>query len=299
MDLRLGEQRLDAVLDGDVRLVAEVPRQQLRHLAALAAEDLVDLRVEPLGHEAGTLDELLVEVASRALELGLDELRVGGGLLAVEHARADLDGVRDEARGVLGLVRQPHSALVVDDDTVDVQAVGDDAHLGEGETCSFHGYRVAPSQADLTERITLLRRALSPLGPGRLPARDPRRRGARARAGRPAAAAAADGRRHRRQYHGPGAFVRVACSASCDISGKLTIGYNLKVYLRLKSKTVGTGKGHLDGAGSIDVLVDLNNSAIRAVKRRHGNQLPVRVDATAKDGEGRKSKLTKRLTIPL
>jgi len=101
------------------------------------------------------------------------------------------------------------------------------------------------------------------------------------------------------RYHGPGAFVRVACSASCDISGKLTIGYNLKVYLRLKSKTVGTGKGHLDGAGSIDVLVDLNNSAIRAVKRRRGNQLPVRIDATAKDGEGRKSKLTKRLTIPL
>jgi hypothetical protein len=101
------------------------------------------------------------------------------------------------------------------------------------------------------------------------------------------------------KYHGPGAFVRVACSATCNISGNVTITYNMRVYLRLKSKIVGTGKGHLDGAGSIDVLVDLNNSAIRAVKRRGGNQLPVRLEATAKDSDGRKSKLTKRLKIPL
>jgi hypothetical protein len=101
------------------------------------------------------------------------------------------------------------------------------------------------------------------------------------------------------RYHGPGAAIRVACSASCDINGTLTIGYNLRVYLRLKSKTVGKGKGHLDGAGSIDVLVALNNSAIRAVKRRHGNQLPVRLNANAKDGDGRTSRLTKKLTIPL
>jgi len=101
------------------------------------------------------------------------------------------------------------------------------------------------------------------------------------------------------KFHGPGAFVRVACSATCDISGKLTITYNMRVYLRLRSKTVGTGKGHLDGAGAVDVLVDLNNSAIRAVKNRHGNQLPVRLEATAKDSDGRKSKLTKRLKIPL
>jgi hypothetical protein len=101
------------------------------------------------------------------------------------------------------------------------------------------------------------------------------------------------------RYHGPGAFVRVACSATCNISGKVTVTYNMRVYLRLKSKTVGSGKGHLDGAGSIDVLVDLDNSAIRAVRKRGGNQLPVRLEATAKDGDGRKSKLTKRLKIPL
>jgi hypothetical protein len=99
--------------------------------------------------------------------------------------------------------------------------------------------------------------------------------------------------------HGPGAFVRVACSATCDIKATIRITYNMRVFLRLPSKTVGTGKGHLDGAGSIDVLVGLTNRAIRAVRRRHGNQLPVRLEASATDGDGRRSKLTKKLKIPL
>jgi hypothetical protein len=101
------------------------------------------------------------------------------------------------------------------------------------------------------------------------------------------------------KLRGPGAFVRAACSASCDVKGTIKITYNMRVFLRLKSKTVGTGKGHLDGAGLLNVLVAVNNSAIRAVKKRHGNQLPVRLEATATDTEGRTSKLTKRLKIPL
>ena len=99
--------------------------------------------------------------------------------------------------------------------------------------------------------------------------------------------------------HGPGAFVRVACSAACDISGTIKVTYNMRVYLRLKSSTVGSGKKHLDSAGAVDVLVALTNRAIRAVRKRHGNQLPVRLEATAKDADGRTSKLTKRLKIPL
>jgi hypothetical protein len=101
------------------------------------------------------------------------------------------------------------------------------------------------------------------------------------------------------KYHGPGAFVRVACSAGCRIQGSLKITYNMRVYLRLPFRTVGTGKGHLDGAGSLDVLVDLTNRAIRAVHRRGGNQLPVTLTATATDIQGRSSKLTKKLKIPL
>ena len=99
--------------------------------------------------------------------------------------------------------------------------------------------------------------------------------------------------------HGPGAAIRVACSATCDIKGTIKVTYAMRVFLRLPSKTVGTGKGHLDGPGAIDVLVGLSNRAIRAVRKRHGDQLPVRLEATAKDADGRTSKLTKRLKIPL
>ena len=101
------------------------------------------------------------------------------------------------------------------------------------------------------------------------------------------------------QYHGPGAFVRVACSATCDIKGALKVSPAMRRFLRLRFVTVGTGKGHLDGAGSVDVLVDLTNRAIRAVRKRGGNQLPVTLTAAAKDGTGRSSKLTKKLKIPL
>jgi hypothetical protein len=99
--------------------------------------------------------------------------------------------------------------------------------------------------------------------------------------------------------HGPGAFVRVACSARCDIRGTIRITYNMRVFLHLPSKTVGTGKGHLDAAGSIDVLVGLTSRAVRAVRRKHGNQLPVRLEAKATDADGRTSTLTKKLKIPL
>src|SRR3954467_9031172 len=96
--------------------------------------------------------------------------------------------------------------------------------------------------------------------------------------------------------HGPGAFVRVACSATCDIKGTIKVTYNMRVFLRLKSKTVGTGKGHLAGAGAEPGgggggggragrrCGDAAGRGVGGVRRRHGNQLPVRLDATAKDG---------------
>jgi hypothetical protein len=99
--------------------------------------------------------------------------------------------------------------------------------------------------------------------------------------------------------HGPGAFVRVACSATCNIDGKIKVTVNMRRYLRLSLQTVGRGKGHLDGAGSIDVLVGLTNAAIRAIRKRGGNQVPVTLTASATDSTGRKSKLTRKLTIPL
>ena len=57
------------------------------------------------------------------LELGLDELGVRAGLLAVEHARADLHGVADDLDRVvtvlLALAHEADGALVVDDEAVD------------------------------------------------------------------------------------------------------------------------------------------------------------------------------------
>ena len=101
------------------------------------------------------------------------------------------------------------------------------------------------------------------------------------------------------KYHGPGAFVRAACSASCNVTGSLKITYRMRVFLRLPLRTVGTGKGHLDGPGALDVLVDLSNRSIRAVRKRGGNQLPVTLTATAMDTDGRVSHLTRKLKIPL
>ena len=78
------------------------------------------------------------------LELGLDELGVGGGLLAVEHARADLDGVADRPDRIvavlLALAHEPDGAFVLDDQAVDHEAVADraDVRLSEGGGC-FHG----------------------------------------------------------------------------------------------------------------------------------------------------------------
>jgi hypothetical protein len=166
------------------------------------------------------------------------------------------------------------------------------------------GIWVAPWQAHLTERTNWPRDYASPvrfprpvlvacllaLAPGALPA-------AAQDVPPPAPPRMASGIADR--DHGPGAFVRVACSATCDIHGKIKVTVNMRRYLRLSLRTVGRGKGHLDGAGSIDVLVGLTNAAIRAIRKRGGNQVPVTLTATAMDGEGRYSKLTRRVTIPL
>ncbi len=92
-------------------------------MPVLGAEHLVDARIEPLGDDPRALDERGIELARGLLELGPHELGVGAGLLAVEHARADLDRIGHEPRDVvaalLALARQPHGARVVDDEAVD------------------------------------------------------------------------------------------------------------------------------------------------------------------------------------
>ena len=81
--------------------------------------------LEELGDRARLLGELLLDVLRGLLELGLDELGVRAGLLAVEHARADLDGVAHDLDRVvavlLALTHQPDGAFVLDDEAVDDQ----------------------------------------------------------------------------------------------------------------------------------------------------------------------------------
>ena len=75
-----------------------------------------------------------LDLARGLLELGLDELGVGAGLLAVEHAGADLDRVVDQGdRVVAGFLAFAHEAdrgLVVDDQAVDGEVLADGADVG-------------------------------------------------------------------------------------------------------------------------------------------------------------------------
>ena len=123
-DLRASPAQLaNAVLHRRGAAVAETPLELLRELTVLLAEYLADELFEELGDRARLLGELRLDVARGLLELGLDELGVGAGLLAVEHARADLDGVADGLGGVvpvlLALPDDADGALVVDDEAVD------------------------------------------------------------------------------------------------------------------------------------------------------------------------------------
>ena len=130
----LGDQRLDAVLDGLRASVGEVALQRLGQMARVGREHLVQPALQGLGRRPGPLGELVAQLAGRLVHLGLDGLRVRAGLLAVEDAGADRDRVERELHGVLaGVLALAHEAqggLVVDDEAVDGDAVTDRAHAG-------------------------------------------------------------------------------------------------------------------------------------------------------------------------
>jgi hypothetical protein len=97
--------------------------------SAAGRERLVHLLAELVGHLAGAVGERHLHLARDLVELVLDELRVGAGLLAVEHARADLHGVGDHLDRVvarlLALADQPDRHFVGDHQAVDRQPVTD------------------------------------------------------------------------------------------------------------------------------------------------------------------------------
>jgi hypothetical protein len=118
-------------------------------LPVVGVEHVLELPLEVLRNLAGLVGELGLHLARRALELRLHELRVRAGLLPVEHARPDLDRLADGLDGVLPasftLANETNRAFVLDDETVDGEAVADRSDLGLPEGCRcFHDWSVAP-----------------------------------------------------------------------------------------------------------------------------------------------------------
>ena len=146
---RLGHQLAHAVLDRGGAAVAEELLEVARQVPVLGTEHLVHLGAEVLRHRAGLVGELALELPRRALELGLDVLGVGRGLLAVEHAGADHERVahgldRVVAR-LLALAHEPDGAFVLHVELAHDEPIADHGDVGLPEWgCSFHGCLVPP-----------------------------------------------------------------------------------------------------------------------------------------------------------
>ena len=107
---RLRHQLLHLVLHGGVAVEAEVARdqlgellrlgvEQLRHRAAVLAEEALELLHEPFLDRPRPIREGTLGLRGRMLQLVADRLDLGPGCLAVEHARADRERVGDRLLG--------------------------------------------------------------------------------------------------------------------------------------------------------------------------------------------------------
>ena len=118
----LGHHGLQPVLHGGGGLVPEQARELARQHPGLGPEHLVDLRAEELRDHARLVGERRLDLARDLLELVAHELRVQPRLLALQHARADLDRVVDHAHRVLaGLQPRAHEGgrrRIVDDEAL-------------------------------------------------------------------------------------------------------------------------------------------------------------------------------------
>ena len=107
---RLRHQLLHLVLHGGVAVEAEVARdqlgellrlgvEQLRHRAAVLADEALELLHEPLLDRPRPIREGALGLRGRMLELVANRLDLGPGGLPVEHARADRQRVGDRLFG--------------------------------------------------------------------------------------------------------------------------------------------------------------------------------------------------------
>jgi DNA-binding MarR family transcriptional regulator len=145
------------VLHSGGAAVGEELVERLGELAGVGVENGIDLLLETLRDRAGAVAELGLDLPRDLLELGLDELGVRAGLLAVEHTGADLDRVDHEVGRIgarlFALAHEANRRLIGDGEVGDVQDVAGhgDARGSEGE-CGFHNVGVARYAWVLTER---------------------------------------------------------------------------------------------------------------------------------------------------
>src|SRR5918997_7162280 len=106
---RPAHQLPELVLNGGVAVAAEVAGDELAellgvrverlgHRPRVLAEEAFELILHVLGDRTRLVGERPLDLARELLELALDEVDLGAGGLAIEHARADLERV---ANGVL------------------------------------------------------------------------------------------------------------------------------------------------------------------------------------------------------
>ena len=134
---QLGDRGAHLVLDGGAGLGAEVALQHARDVALLGTEGLLEPRAQLGDDLLGGRAEAVLDLARGLLEVGAQHLDARAGLLAVQHAGADLDRVGDDARGVLAGVDRARDQLggdrVVDDDVLDDQAADERVDAGRAE----------------------------------------------------------------------------------------------------------------------------------------------------------------------
>ncbi|TML26190.1 MAG: hypothetical protein E6G30_09125 [Actinobacteria bacterium] len=129
-----GELPHQVGLEPDHRLAHQRADLVLHRLRGAIGEQPVEPPVELLAQRSRALGELAVELPGRLLHLRRHELGVRAGLLAVEHARADLDRVGHQAGRVLtpllALAHQARGGRIVDHQPVHGDALaGEDADV--------------------------------------------------------------------------------------------------------------------------------------------------------------------------
>jgi hypothetical protein len=123
---QLGHRRLHLMLDGTRRVGPEVAVQHARDVALLGPEGLLEARAQLGDHLLGGRAEALLDLARGLLQVGAQHLDRRSRVLALQHPRADLDRVRDDARGILAgvhaLAHDLGGGRVVDHEVLDDQA---------------------------------------------------------------------------------------------------------------------------------------------------------------------------------